>query len=63
VRRHRSQGRRTRLVRARLDHHRAGAGSFRVLRQRRGIGADPGRPTPDAKIAGATGLAGTFSQI
>ena len=31
VRRQRPQGRRTRMVRAWLDHHRAGAGSFRVL--------------------------------
>src|SRR5260370_33834931 len=41
-------GRRTRLVRARIDHHRAGAGEFRVLRQRQGIRTDSCRRILDA---------------
>ena len=45
----RAQGRGTRLVRARIDDHRAGARGLRVLRQRGGIGADKGRSAPHAK--------------
>ena len=58
LRRQRPQGRRTRLVRAWLDHHRAGAGSFRVLRRHRRRSAHPRRPAVDAEIFGVTGALG-----
>ncbi|MEH2577892.1 phosphatidylserine decarboxylase [Bradyrhizobium sp. AZCC 1708] len=52
-----------RLVRARLDHHRAGAGEFRILRQRRGGRAHPRRRTTVAKAAGLSSILGTIVSI